>query len=912
MVIETDQRRGPRQRGASLTFAHLNMRHSSVCFHLLVEFLRQQPCDILLLQDTCDTLRTLHGRIPGYTLFLPSRRGGGFAETLPLVAVLVRSSLRAKPIDFSNQRMCGVFVATPQGPIACISAYIHHHRGLGLEALSAMLTSVRRETPYLLIGADTNGHSRWWGPPELDSNATGELVEDLVMTHSLAIENTWPAPATFCSDRGFEAWIDVTMTSSRLHPLISSWHVLDMDLGSDHRAILGSITAEAHRTSTSDTRLDWRSVCWDSFRTTLDARLQHLLPGPLTFIDNADIERTASLLTKAFQSVIDELVPTKRVSWASNPWWSPELEQLRLDLLRRQRTWKKTRDCHDKKAVNTCRRHLRQAIAAAKQASWRRMCEDTSDEDLWTTFRKLTRPRHASRMGDLHVDDNWISDDAGKARALADYFFPRSPPADTPMHKAVHSRVSEFLAKAKGVETIDVSQQELHTAICASGPWKATGSDRVPNACLRECEAILAPYLLPLFSASLRLQSIPAAWKEAVVVAIPKTGGDASLTKGYRPISLLSCLAKVLERIVTDRLTHLLEHSTALTEHQFGFRKTRSAELALWNFVNVASHALQTRRKTFMLALDIQGAYDRVWHEGLLAKLMDLDIPASLVGWIHAFLSGRTAGLRVGQSIEHRQLDMGVPQGSPLSPILFLVFIDDLVRDLSAIAHAQAFADDVVVWWHAGKGDSGETVGQRILGVVEQWSTEWKAIFNPSKCQPMIISRLKNEPLPTLTLHGTPLHLVDRLRYLGVWFDPSLSWSVHIDMVSRQALDRLRALHRGAGMLWGLHPQILSRMIHAAILPTLFYAAPAWCSAVCQLACLQPLDRVLRLCGLCTLGLLQTVSGDAARTIAGLLPADHQLRCRVVEFYLRHLQYDRDLRAAEPPPRASKLDGLPP
>ena len=386
------------------------------------------------------------------------------------------------------------------------------------------------------------------------------------------------------------------------------------------------------------------------------------------------------------------------------------------------------------------------------------------------------------------------------------------------------------------------------------------------------------------------------------MVAVPKTGGDASLTKGYRPISLLLYLAKVLECIATDRLTHLLEHSTALTEHQFGFRKTRSTELALWNFVNAASHALQTRRKTFMLALDIQGAYDRVWHEGLLAKLMDLDIPASLVGWIHAFLSGRTAGLRVGESIEHRQLDMGVPQGSPLSPILFLVFIDDLVRDLSAIAHAQAFADDVVVWWHAGKGDSGETVGQRILGVVEQWSTEWKAIFNPSKCQPMIISRLKNEPLPTLTLHGTPLHLVDRLRYLGVWFDPSLSWSVHIDMVSRQALDRLRALHRGAGMLWGLHPQILSRMIHAAILPTLFYAAPAWCSAVCQLACLQPLDRVLRLCGLCTLGLLQTVSGDAARTIAGLLPADHQLRCRVVEFYLRHLQYDRDLRAAEPPP----------
>ena len=826
MVRDIDRQRGPRHRGVSLKFAHLNMRHSSVCLHLLVEYIRRQPCDILLLQDTCDDLRSLHGQIPGYSLYLPSRRGGGFGETLPLVAVLVRSSLRARPIDFSNQRMCGVFLDTPQGPIACISAYIHHHRGLGLEALSAMVTAVRWETPFVLIGADTNGHSRWWGPPEQESNVTGEMVEDLVTTHALTVENTWPAPATFSSDRGFEAWIDVTMTSSRLHPLISSWRVLDMDLGSDHRAILGSIETSAHRTLTSERRLDWRSVCWDSFRPALAAQLQNSLPDPLEIIDKTDLQRASHLLTEAFQSVIDQHVPKKRLSWASNPWCSPELEHLRLTLLRRQWAWKRTRDRDDKKAVNECRRKLRRAIAEAKRQSWRKMCEDTSDEDLWTTFRKLTRPRHASRLGDFRVDETWISDDAGKARVLADRFFPTSLPSNSPTHEVIHSRISEFLASARFTDSIDISRQELHAAIRASGPWKAPGSDRILNICLRECEDILAPYLLQLFSASLRLQSIPAAWKEATVVAVPKPGGDTSLPKGYRPVSLLSCLSKVLERIVTDRLAHVLERSSMLTDQQFGFHKTRGTELALWHFVNATSHTLQSQKKTIMLALDIQGAYDRVWHAGLLVKLADLGISPSLVGWIHAFLSDRMAYLRVGETVERRQLDMGVPQGSPLSPILFLVFIDDLVRDLSTIAHAQAFADDVVVWWHATKGESGESTGRKVLGIVEQWSIAWKAVFNPSKCQFMVISRLRGDPLPTLTLQGTPLTLVDRLRYLGVWFDPSLSWSVHIDLVSRQALDRLHAIHRGAGMLWGLHPQILSRMIRAAVLPTLFYAAP--------------------------------------------------------------------------------------
>ena len=130
-----------------------------------------------------------------------------------------------------------------------------------------------------------------------------------------------------------------------------------------------------------------------------------------------------------------------------------------------------------------------------------------------------------------------------------------------------------------------------------------------------------------------------------------------------------------------------------------------------------------------------------------------------------------------------------------------------------------------------------------------------------------------------------------------MWFDPTLNWGVHVDMVLRQALDRLRAIHRGVGTLWGLHP-----MIVAAVLPALFYAAPAWCGVVRHLTRLRPLDRVLRLCGMCTFGLLCTVSGDAARTISGLLSAEFQLRSRVVNFYMRQLAYDRDSWAGPTPP----------
>ena len=276
--------------------------------------------------------------------------------------------------------------------------------------------------------------------------------------------------------------------------------------------------------------------------------------------------------------------------------------------------------------------------------------------------------------------------------------------------------------------------------------------------------------------ASLRLAHIPAAWKAARVVAVPKPGRSPTSPKGYRPISLNSCISKVLERILSERLTYFLETGLHLPRSQYGFRKGRSTELALWRFVTAATQALQKHNSTALLSLDIQSAYDRVWHKGLIRKLATLGVPPSLLAWLLAFLSGRRAHVRVREAVCTRLLALGVPQGSPLSPILFLVFVGDLLGRLQHVQNTTAvgFADDLNVWWPISRLHPAAATSIEVSSVVETWGKEWQQIFNPSKCKLLVISNT-TVATPVLSLSGVPITCEPHLCFLGVWIDSKLS-----------------------------------------------------------------------------------------------------------------------------------------
>ena len=242
------------------------------------------------------------------------------------------------------------------------------------------------------------------------------------------------------------------------------------------------------------------------------------------------------------------------------------------------------------------------------------------------------------------------------------------------------------------IPSIIISARKVRWVLRSLKTDKASGPDGIPPRFLKEFADELAPVFCRLFRLILISCTYPSSWKHALVQPVPKKG-DRSNPSNYRPIALTSAVAKVFETLLNSHFIKHLESNNLLSDHQYGFRKARSTGDLLSYLTHVWSSSLKNFGESFVVALDISKAFDRVWHKALLAKLPAYGFTPSFCKLISSFLSNRFISVVVdGATSASFPVSSGVPQGSVLSPTLFLLFINDLLHATASDVHS--FADD--------------------------------------------------------------------------------------------------------------------------------------------------------------------------------------------------------------------------
>ena len=347
---------------------------------------------------------------------------------------------------------------------------------------------------------------------------------------------------------------------------------------------------------------------------------------------------------------------------------------------------------------------------------------------------------------------------------------------------------------------------------------KASGPDCIPGRILQNLARELAPVLHFIFEQSLNTGDLPAEWTLANVAPIFKKGSKLQAVN-YRPVSLTCISCKLFEHIVCKHILGHLEDHEILTDLQHGFRSGRSCETQLiTTFHDIASAYNKKGSQIDIAVLDFSKAFDTVSHDGLLSKLKHYGIDDKIWLWISNFLKQRKQRVVV----DGIQSDSGVPQGTVLGPILFLLHINDLPSVISS--KVRLFADDCLVYREI-KNRQDQIALQKDLNLLENWGSKWGMRFNAAKCNIMRMSR-KQTPISTqYELSGQVLEEVKDAKYLGVTVSDDLEWTKHINAITTKANSKLSFLRRN---LKGCPEKLRETAYFALVRSFLEYSATVW------------------------------------------------------------------------------------
>lgn len=456
-----------------------------------------------------------------------------------------------------------------------------------------------------------------------------------------------------------------------------------------------------------------------------------------------------------------------------------------------------------------------------------------NNRKLWHT-KKFLQKRNR-QIPPLIVNDVKLLTPDEKCNALADHYASVNNQNSLEDQQITHTRrVNNRVSRFMNDNPVTVSdsdladEPEVRSIVRRLKNSKSPGLDKIHNNLLKKLPPIGFIYLVFIINCCLKLSYFPSMWKEAKVIGILKPGKSPSQPISYRPISLLSSVSKVLERVILTRLKRHVEVTNMIPEHQHGFRSGRSTVTQLRRLVDSIKNNLQDRLSTGLVLCDFEKAFDKVWTNGLIYKLIVADTPQYITRILHSFVNNRSLTVYV-QNVASRthSIRYGVPQGAVLSPILYSIFIHDVpVDDSCTLAQ---FADDTAFFVSSRFSRSIMSSLEKYAKKLHRYFVRWKLPINADKTEAKFFTKRRTRQLPhrELNLFGSEVSWQsDPIKYLGVYLDNRITFHDHVNYVLQKTNLAVRTLYSMFNRKSRLKRDCKLLLYKVAIRPIMTYASP--------------------------------------------------------------------------------------
>ena len=558
--------------------------------------------------------------------------------------------------------------------------------------------------------------------------------------------------------------IDLLLSTSSLE---GPCEVLPVDI-SDHYALLARLAVGVDKVQRKPrASRSLYKVDWPAFNTDLSRSLQSF-----TMSDNID-ESVDSWYCR-LRDVLDVHAPLQmRRKRARRP--CPWLTDALVDLVQRRNSLRKRlakepgNDTIRREHKNV-RRETRRLDRRLRNEYFVRKCDTTDSHKLWSvidtvTGRVKTRCEPKLSLNALCETFGDIVTDHHRPQVL---LHPFGPPAKSHLSDFQPCTASKVL---KLLKEIDIS--------------KATGSDNIPGLVLKMAAETLAPSLCDIFNQSIRTGQVPAAFKSSYVCPLFKAG-DPTIPTNYRPVSLLPIVSILLEKLVKEQVIQFLDVNSLLPPTQFAYRSRHSTEDALILAVDRWQTSKYQRKTTGIVMVDMSKAFDRVRHSLLISELHALGLHGQVLNWFASYLSGRSQKVKCGTQLSaERSCSRGVPQGSVLGPLLFVLYTRGIHDILPPGLSHQEFADDIII--DVADSDPEQVAKMLTDGVsrLANWLDSIGLLLNKKNTQVMFVKPRGLLDVPfSVQCNGETLETISSAKYLGLEIDDDLSWASHLQHVS--------------------------------------------------------------------------------------------------------------------------------